>query len=238
MQRYFVNDDSIKENLIYLEENDYHHIKNVMRMNIGDEIIVTAFSGLTYKALISTFTKREVVATIQQNIDIKDNTLNITLAQALIKRDNFELVLEKATELGVREIIPLMTTNSVVKLDDLSKKIPRYQTIVKEASEQSERAKMPQICQMHHIETLPYEDYDHILIAYARHDTRELKSIISSIDPKDKVLVVIGPEGGFTNSEIEFLSQKGKLVSLGDTILRSETAGIYIVSAFRLIWGG
>ncbi len=238
MQRYFVGDEAVNENRIAISGGDFHHIRNVMRMNIGDELVVTTFSGSSFKTRISSFNKGEVVVEIIERLNQSDNTLNISLAQALIRRENFELVLQKATELGVREIFPLKTERQVIKLEDISKKKFRYEAIVKEASEQSERAKMPIIRDLSTIESLPYHEYDHILIAYARHDAREFKSIISQISSDKKVLVLVGPEGGFSEREIEFLKTKGQLVLLGDTILRSETAGIYIVSAFRFIWGG
>jgi len=238
MQRYFINTDSIQKEKIAINDSDFHHIKNVMRMKPGDEIIVTTFSGKSYKAVINEYTKSSVICKRVEELSISDNTLNVSLAQALIKRDNFELILQKATELGVKEIIPMTSSRTIIKIDDLEKKQTRYNAIVKEASEQSERVNVPVIRTITALESLPFAEYDCVMIAYERHDHQDLKSRIEAIKPSQKVLIVVGPEGGFTENEIGFLKEKGTLVSLGNTILRSETAAIYFISAFRLLWEG
>ncbi len=236
MQRYFVQDDNINKDKAIITDGDFHHIRNVMRFNIGDELIITSYSGDSYKAIIDYFAKKEVGLKLTDKLIVKDNTLNISLAQALIKRDNFELVLQKTTELGIKEIFPLRTEHSIIKIEDFSKKKSRYQSIVKEASEQSERKVMPVIHDLCGKEEVNYNDFDYVLIAYARENNKQLLSFIKDIKLNAKVLLIIGPEGGFSESEIIFFESKGKLVSLGNTILRSETAAIYFTSIFRLLW--
>jgi 16S rRNA (uracil1498-N3)-methyltransferase len=236
MQRYFVKDEQINDNLVEINGSDFHHIKNVMRFKIGSKVTIANLSGNTYLAEIVAITKETVQLTLKEELTEVDSTLNITLAQSLIKRDKFELVLQKATELGVKSIIPLETKNSIIKIDNFAKKKIRYETIVKEASEQSERNLLPIICDLTDIKSLSFADYDYVFTAYARQASESLLSEIKKIPPNKSVLVVVGPEGGFTNTEIEYLASKSKLISLGNTILRSETAAIYLLSVFRLIW--
>jgi len=236
MQRYFIEKDSINDNQTIIEGKDYHHIKNVMRFKIKDLLILNTNDHKSYEASITNFTKDKVFLEIKREIPIKNNTINLSLAQALIKRDNFELVLQKTTELGIKEIYPIITNRSVVKVKDISKKLPRFNTIVKEASEQSERSSLPKIHDLSKIEDLPYNQFDVILIAYARELNNKLSQVIKEIDKNSSVLILIGPAGGFSEKELKFLKTKGKFISLGKTILRSETAAIYVASAFRLVW--
>jgi 16S rRNA (uracil1498-N3)-methyltransferase len=236
MQRYFIKEEQIEDNLIKIKDSDFHHIKNVMRFKVGTELITTTFKGISFLTEISHFEKNSVFLKIIKELETTNNTINVTLAQSLIKKDKFELVLQKATELGVKEIIPLQTKNSIIKIDDFQKKKIRYETIVKEASEQSERNVMPKINDLLDIKSLPYDNYDFVFTAFARKNSESLLEEIKDIDSSKSVLVLIGPEGGFDKAEIEYLQSKSTLVSLGKTILRSETAAIYFLSALRLIW--
>lgn len=237
MQRYFVEDKYFEGDFVTIENTDYHHIKNVMRLNLEDTIVVCNYSGQTFQAKIIEVLKERVVLKIIEEIIREDNTMNLSIAQALIRKDNFELILQKATELGVREFYPLETIRSIIKIDDFSKKHERYKTIAKEASEQSERTKPTIVKQLSTIYDLPYENYDLVLVAYAREDSEHsLISQIRRVAKTKKVLVLIGPEGGFDDQEIEFLKPNTKFVSLGKTILRSETAAIFVASAFKYQW--
>jgi len=237
MQRYFIEEENKQGNTVTISGQDFHHIKNVMRCVKGDKVIITLPSGESYEATIASFSNDSVNLDITKELNEKNKTMNLSIAQSLIKKDHFELVLQKTTELGVKELFPIMTQRSIIKLDNLSKKMPRYQTIVKEASEQSERTQLPKIHELSTIKTLPYELFDVVLIAYARETDNQLRSVISEIGKHNKVLVLIGPEGGFSDTELEYLDTVGTFVSLGDTILRSETAAIYVASAFRYLWG-
>ena len=237
VQRYFVEDKYFEGDFVTIENNDFHHIKNVMRLHLEDVIVVCNYSGQTFKAKIIEILKDSIVLKILEEIIREDNTMNLSIAQALIRKDNFELVLQKVTELGVSEFYPLETIRSIIKIDNFAKKHERYKTIAKEASEQSERTKPTVVNQLSTIYDLPLNNYDYVLVAYAREgNDHSLISQIRRIAKTKKVLVLIGPEGGFDDKEIEFLKSKSKLVSLGKTILRSETAAIFVASAFRYQW--
>lgn len=234
MQRYFIESENFKENLIRISGNAFHHIKNVMRFKIADEIIVVNYCKEVFLTKIIEFNKNDCVVEIVRKIDQVDSGLNLTIAQSLIKRDNFELVLQKITELGVTKIIPLETKRSIIKIEDFSKKKNRYEMIVKEASEQSERVSLPVITDLTSISEIDYSEYDLVLVAYARNDQdKSISKEFRDISIDTKVIVLIGPEGGFSNEELKYLKDKAKFVSLGNTILRSETAAIYVASVYR-----
>ncbi len=235
MQRYFIKENQINDSIITISNQDLHHIKNVMRFKIGDSVIVVTDSLKTYLAKISEYNKSSVLLNIIEELDTVDNTLNVTLAQSLIKKDKFELVLQKATELGIKEIIPLQAKRSIIKIDNFEKKLLRYNTITKEASEQSERSSLPIISNIKTIKEIDYSKYDYIFTAYARNELISLNDQLKSIKKTDNILILIGPEGGFDQTEIEYLKEKSNLVSLGNTILRSETAALYLISALRLM---
>ena len=234
MQRYFIKNENFKDNLIKISEKDFHHIKNVMRFKIEDEIIVVDYNKHVYLTKIKSFNKNDCFVEIVKELDAVDHRYNLTIAQALIKRDNFELVLQKVTELGVSEIMPLNTKRSIIKINDFSKKKQRYETIVKEASEQSERITLPTITNQINIMDIDYSLYDLVLVAYARNELENnISKYLKDITKETKVIVLIGPEGGFSKDELKYLESKAIFVSLGNTILRSETAAIYIASIYR-----
>ncbi|MCK5731846.1 MAG: 16S rRNA (uracil(1498)-N(3))-methyltransferase, partial [Tenericutes bacterium] len=236
MQRYFIENKFFNENRVMILGKDFHHIKNVMRFDIGDEIIAVDYQKNVFLTRITEIRKKAVIAKLVEQITAIDKTMNLSIAQSLIKKDNMELVLQKTTELGVREIIPFRAKRSIVKIDDFRKKKIRYETIVKEASEQSERCTLPIISDIHEIESVPYSDFDLVLVAYARNNLEsKLSDVLKSVDVNTKILVLIGPEGGFSAEELEYLADKGTFISLGSTILRSETAAIYIASSLRYI---
>jgi len=238
MQRYFIDKNLIVNNQITMNFEDSHHIKNVMRLNIGDLIIINTYEGLIYQAKIQEYEKKQVKLLIVKEISNDYQPLNLDLGLALIKKDNFELALQKITELGIKKIIPLNTERSIIKIDDFEKKRKRYELICKEASEQSERTIMPVIldyCDLKKIET---KAYNHCFFAYEREDNLLLKTQIEKLKATENVLVLIGPEGGFAPEEIRYLINSGfTSISLGKTILRAETAAIYVTSIFRHHWG-
>ncbi|XMB72573.1 RsmE family RNA methyltransferase [Mycoplasmatota bacterium WC30] len=237
MQRYFVEDNNINDGLVVISNSDFHHIKNVMRLKINENIIVTSFSGKVFLTRISEYRKNKVILEIVRQEVQNPNTFNLSIAQTLIKRDNFELVLQKITELGISDIYPIKASRSIIKIDNFEKKLVRYNSIIKEASEQSERTKLPLIHDLSTVKDLPYSDFDVVLVAHAREsNNNKLSNVLNEIDKTKNVLVLVGPEGGFTKEELTYLADKARFVSLGKTILRSETAAIYIASAFRFAW--
>ncbi len=238
MQRYYIKDIDYINKKAKIEGPDVHHIRNVMRLNVGDKIILNTYEGRVFEAEIFELSKTYVICALDKEISNDYKPLNLTLAMSLIKKDNFELVLQKATELGVKAIIPINTERSIIKINDYSRKLERFETIVKEASEQCERTVPTNIDNLIDLDKIDFLVYDHVILAYEREKSdKKFSDIIRNIDSKENVLVIIGPEGGFSDAEVGFLKTKPvEFTSLGKTILRAETAAIYVVSAFKLMW--
>lgn len=237
MYRFFVGASQIAEDRIVIQGQDAHHISHVLRMRPGEEILVSDGASTEYTCAISEFRENEVIARI---IDFGKSAMelpsHIHLFQCLPKSDKMELIIQKAVELGVHEIIPVASSRCVVKLDAKKEagKIKRWQGISESAAKQSKRMVVPKI---HGImsfgEALQYAgEMDVKLIPYelatGMAGTRDR---ISQIRPGQSVAVFIGPEGGFAESEIEKAQEMGVLpVTLGKRILRTETAGLAILS--------
>ena len=235
MQRYFAR--NLVDNKIELFDGDYHHIKNVMRGKVNDKIEVV----YNNKVFICTIKKLaplelEIVDTLEEQKELK---VELTIAISLVQEQKFDLILQKLTELGVTKIIPLKTERSIVRLDNqkIVKKMLRWQTICKEASEQSKRTSIPKIEKILTIRDLPSIESDVKLLCSLNENT---KSIGNYLDENiKKVLFVIGPEGGFSKEEELFLLNNGfNPVSLGTRVMRVETAAIYVSSIINYKYGG
>lgn len=233
MQRYFINGFLADAKTAFIRGNDVHHIKHVMRQKVADELIVCDQEGRCFLASIASLSNDEVQVDLRKELADTSTLPYITIAQALIRRERFEYMLQKSTELGVSNIIPVKTTNTIIKLDQKAqkKKQERWNLLTKEASEQSHRNSVPTVEAIATLEQLPYEDYDVVLVAYEKeHKSNYLKTVLQK--KPMRILVVIGPEGGFTEKEITTLENRKNvhLVGLGRRILRSETASSYILS--------
>jgi 16S rRNA (uracil1498-N3)-methyltransferase len=239
MQRYFLEASSWQDGKVEIKDGAFHHAKNVMRMVVGDEVTVCDNKGLVALCQVEAILKDRIVLNITRKQEVPPPQSHFVVAQALIKKDAFETMLQKATELGVDEIIPVAFSRSVIKLDEKeeTKKKERYETIVKEASEQSERAYLPLIHPVSKLAQIDYSRYGLILVAHARADHHlTIHQALEGADLHQPVLIVIGPEGGITEAELSFLETKGgKLVSFGNRILRSETASLYALSVLHYV---
>lgn len=232
MQRYFV--DKNENNNFIIINDDFHHIKNVMRMNDKDNIEVV-YNEKLYICSIE-IKEESVIASIIEELNNDYNNIEITIVQGLPKGDKFDFIIQKATELGVTKIIPLNCNRSIVKYDKdkEKKKIDRWQKIAKEASEQSKRITIPVIDKITDINNLKDLDYDIKLLCSVNEKEINIKHHLQNIKYNDKIIIVVGPEGGFTDNEEETLIKYGfKRVSLGENILRTETAPIFIVSVIK-----
>ena len=233
MQQYFI-DKKITETLTIKDREILHHMNRVMRMQKGDQVALCGREGHCFKMkIVSMDTKTVALRRLERLKDIR-HAIDITLAQALIRKTPFELTLQKAVELGVEGFIPLETKRTVVKITqkDEAKKLARFEKIAREASEQSRRSTVPSIQKSINVKDINVDAYTHVFVPYENEDTLSAKDAFKVIEPGQSVLIVIGPEGGFTDSEIGSLRTKGaRVISLGPRILRSETASLYTLSA-------
>jgi len=232
LQRYFVSPEQMMGNQIRFQGDDLHHIAKVMRSNPGDQVIVSDGTGRDFLARLSIVSKDEVIAEVIDEIrESRELPVHITLAQGLAKGEKMDLIVQKATELGVTEIIPFTSSRTIVKLDDKKEKnrITRWRKIAKEAAEQSHRSRIPKISEVISFkELLQYgTQVDCALIAYEQEQQFNFPQLLSRHANGCNILVTIGPEGGFSEEEIDLAIEYGfSPVSLGKRILRTETAGL------------
>ena len=234
MLHIFVDPAQMQGDLLYVRGTDVNHIKNVMRLRPGDEISVrTGQDEREYRYGIEQFTDSEVICRLRfvKESDV-ELPVKVYLFQGLPKADKMELIVQKAVELGVTEIIPVQMRRSIVKLDGAkaAKKVQRWQTIAEAAAKQSRRAVVPLVRE-------PMTMEEAIRYAASCTDTRLLpyelqeedgstRELLDGIESGSAVSVFIGPEGGFSSEEAELARSSGlKSVTLGRRILRTETAG-------------
>lgn len=230
MQRYFAKDKI--DNFIILEDSDLHHIKNVMRMNVNDKI-ECVYDGKLYICGVSFDNRFEILEEVQQeNI----NSRNVTVCVGLVKEQKMDLILQKLTELGVNRIVPVMMERSIVKLDKerFKKKKVRWQTICKEASEQSKRLDIPEITDLMSLKELNSINGDLKLVCSVREKENFINKCLQENNNCATIVFVIGPEGGISDREEDVLNSYGyKSISLGNLVLRVETACIYVASIIQ-----
>ncbi len=245
MQRYFVAEKQWDDQTLTIGGDDYHHIANVMRMKPDDHVICNHPDGVAYLCLINKIDEQMIHLTRLEALDNQvELPINLTLIHGLPKGDKLEWVVQKATELGVHSIIPLNSARSIVKWDlkKQQKKVERLQKIAKEASEQSHRTVQPIVHLPHTMKQLLSSDqiFDHKFVAYEETartvKAEKLHTHLEQIKPGQSVVIAIGPEGGFTETEIEqFYEADFQPIRLGPRILRTETAPLYFLSALSYL---
>ena len=237
MNQFFVEESQIQGSEIVIEGTDVNHIKNVLRMKPGEEIMVSNGTDKHYICSILTISGEQVVAKI---VDIDTNStelpVKLYLFQGLPKADKMELIIQKSVELGVSEIIPVAMKRCVVKLDGKKEKskLTRWQGIAESAAKQSKRMVIPQIGGvMNFKEAVAYAktlDYNIIPYEFAN-GMEKSKQIVKEIGQYKSVGIFIGPEGGFDEAEIAYAKENNmQIISLGKRILRTETAGLTALS--------
>ena len=233
MQRYFVD---TKEDIFILSSDDSYHITKVMRNKIGDKVEVVIDKEL-YICEIVSLDKQVLVKKLEKIEQDSELPCYVTIAQSLVKEQKMDLILQKSCELGVSEIIPINTTRSVVKLDKKeTKKVDRWNKILKEASEQSKRTVIPKINEILDIKDVANLDYDIKILCTVNELSTSIKKVLSKDLNGAKIILVIGPEGGFTDKEEELLINSGYIsTSFGNRILRTETASLYALSIINYI---
>lgn len=238
MYQFFVEPSQIQGGKIVIIGSDVNHIKNVLRMKVGEEIAVSnGVDGKEYRCSIEEFSENEILCLLRSSKEADvELPSKIYLFQGLSKADKMELIIQKAVELGVYEIIPVSAGRSVVKLDEkkAKNKIARWQGIAESAAKQSKRAIIPKVQQVMSMkEAFAYaQAADVRLIPYElAENMSKTKELVAGIKPGESVAVFIGPEGGFEEKEIETAIEKGIVpITLGKRILRTETAGITVLS--------
>ncbi|MBR5473339.1 MAG: 16S rRNA (uracil(1498)-N(3))-methyltransferase [Clostridia bacterium] len=232
MYNFFVNIENKKDGRYFIVGSDFNHIKNVLRMNVGEQFFVSCEGTSDLCELESIETDTVIAKIIEENYQNTDLPIKIHLFQGLPKSDKLELIIQKTVELGVASITPVAMKRSIVKIDDKKKKSKRerWQAIAEAAAKQSKRTSIPEVC-----DVLSYKemlgvakDLDLLLVPYeCAEGMAATKDALSKIKGGMSVGIIIGPEGGFEPKEIDAaLEIGGKVISLGSRILRTETAAI------------
>jgi len=233
--RFFIPSDWLQPPIVRLQGDTAHQIRNVLRMQPGDEVIVLDNSGSEWQVRLTGIGKNTVVGQIvTRRMVVNEPKLHLTLYQAALKRERFEWVLQKGTELGVSRFVPTVCQRSVVRnRAALATKHTRWLRIIKEAAEQSGRGILPRLERaMSLVEAIARaQGHDLIVMPWEEASGATLKEFLAKAEAKS-VAVFIGPEGGFTQEEALLAHRFGAgLVKLGPRILRAETAGITVCAA-------
>lgn len=243
MHKFFTAADNIVNNTATILGDDVKHIYKVLRLDEGEEVVINNCLGVEYLGKINTITKTEVIVDLIEKLDVdNESPIDIYLFQGLPKSQKMDLIVQKGTELGVKEFLPVITSRVDVKLKGEFKKLDRLNRIALEAAKQSKRTVIPTV-------SLPIEfnevlnridDMDVFLVPYENAENYGIKALTDELTEYNKIAsikkigILVGPEGGFEQSEIDELKDKGAyIITLGNRILRTETAGFTTTSLIQ-----
>ena len=237
MPRFFVKTNQINNDNIDIIGEDVKHIKNVLRKQIGDKIeVCNQDTGDSYKCEIENFSEDDIKTNIIEKLTNIQERVEVDIYQGLPKSDKMELIIQKSVELGANAIIPVNMKRCVVKLEgkDESKKIDRWQKIAESAAKQCGRSFIPEVKHLANVKDICnlINEYDAIIVAYENEKDNTLKSELKKLNSENlKIGIVIGPEGGFEESDVNILRENGaRIVTLGNRILRTETVALNVLS--------
>lgn len=243
MSRFYASPEAVSEDKIILRGREAHHAKDVMRLEPGDDITVFDGTGREYSGVICEIAKEEIVIRIKKTFEKKTDACKLTLVQAIPKLNKMDSIVEKAAELGVERIIPVVTKRTIVQADASSARIKteRWKKIAVTASKQCGRATVAEINGI-----VKFEDslsfvrgHELAVIPCLCEGAESIKSVLRGSRAKSAI-AFIGPEGDFTKGEVSSAVSKGVVpVSLGREVLRSDTAAISVLSVlnYELRWG-
>lgn len=232
MPHFFINSNQINNKIVEISDKEnYNHLARSLRSRAGEKLLLIDENQIQYETIITEITGSKILAKIEKSYPSKRFLeFELYLAQSPLRSDAQNLLIEKATELGVTGVFPVITDNCAVAKSVIEKKIPKWQKIMYESSKQCERSNIPECFECTTLDILPQkEDFDRILVFCERIATKTIRDIFETkpINKGDKILVIVGPEGGFSQKEFDyFKSNRFEMLTLGDLILRAETAVI------------
>lgn len=231
MPHFFIESKNKEKDLITINDTEnYRHIAKALRARVGEKLLLIDENQIQYETIIKNITSSEIICEIQNSYpSTRDLDFDLYLAQSPLRSDAQLTIMEKATELGVRAVYPIITDNCALNKSVLEKKHEKWQKVMYEASKQCERAIVPTCFEPTTLENVLKENFDKILVLAERSTEISLKQYLAQnpIKKGEKVLAIIGPEGGFSQNEFAYFKSKNlPLISLGDLILKAETAVI------------
>lgn len=237
MPHFFISTSDINQDIITVSDSEnFHHISRVMRAKIGETLVLVDENATQYKVVVKNIDSKSIITKVVETLKVNHSLgLSLYLAQCVLKTDAQNLVVQKATELGVKGIVPIVSDNCVIKTQVADAKIPKWQKIANEAVKQCERTDFPVVGNLTTLEKiLADSSYDIKIACVERNQSMTLKSCLRKILPVEdkKILVIIGPEGGFSAKELALLNSCDGVykAGLGKLILRAETAVVAALS--------
>lgn len=235
MYHFFVEEEQVNGENAYIKGSDVNHIVNVLRMRVGEELLISVKGDWDYLCKIEKTNSDRVDLKVLESMEQRELPVKITLLQGIPKSDKLEMIIQKAVELGVSEIIPVKTKRVVVKIDEkkADAKVNRWNAVAESAAKQSKRSIIPKVCEPMSIDNALeiVKDFGVKLIPYENADgIDKTRKILDSMDKTRNIAVFIGPEGGFEETEVERIKNSGfEVITLGKRILRTETAGLALL---------
>ena len=236
MSRFFAPKDRFADDHIQLDIDETRHLRDVLRLRVGDGVSVFDGEGHEYSCSIQEIGKRssDVIIVKETQPSSPESPLEITVAATILNGEKYDFVIQKAVELGVAMLVPMNTIRCDVKLKDAEKRMTRWRRIAMEATKQSGRAMLMQIGEPTAFEKLVAESKGENVVLFSERDGVDF----STIKPQKKITAIFGPKGGWDDSELEAAAQRGiKIVTLGGRILRAETASIAITAVLQHRFG-
>jgi len=232
--RFFISSGQVSGETIIVAGEDVRHIVSVMRKKAGDKLLLCDGKGTEYTVKIVDVGRSDIQTEIVSRSEKELPNLRITIGQGLPKADRMDFIVQKATELGVSGIVPLVTARTIVKIKDEEKRIVRWQKIAREAAMQSNRIDIPEVGRIrkfsNFLETLDAGPRPLLMLLWEE-GTEPIKKILRQKPEAEDIVILIGPEGGYSSAEAMAARDKGfHLVSLGPNILRTETAALAVLS--------
>ena len=231
MPHFFIKKENIENNSIKINDiENYRHIAKSLRSRIGEKLLLIDENQIQYETIITDINSNEILCKIEKSYPSKrDLEFDLYLAQTPLRSDAQLTIIEKATEIGVRAVYPIITDNCALNKSILNKKHEKWQKVMLEASKQCERAKIPTCYEPCTLEKVLNNNFDKIIVFGERSTEISLKHYLTQnpIKKSEKILIIIGPEGGFSQKEFKFFKEKNlPIITLGDLILKAETAAI------------
>lgn len=231
MPHFFISSKNIENNIIKIDDyENYRHIAKSLRVRIGEKLLLIDENQIQYETKVKEVTSKEIFCEVENSYPSKrDLEFDLYLAQSPLRSDAQLTIMEKATELGVRAVYPIFTDNCALNKSIIEKKQEKWQKVMYESCKQCERAIVPTCYPTTSLDDVLKNDFDKVIVLAERSTEITLKQFLTQFPIKkgEKVLAIIGPEGGFSKKEFDYFRAKNlPLVSLGDLILRAETAVI------------